>query len=386
MHALNTQKIETNFREADSRKLPVHPAAPLWLAGCSFLPWARLFWRNRCGIKLKCLPAIAVTAGLSSFATCLGIIQDLIYRKRVGQTAIAAPIFIVGHWRTGTTLLHNLLARDPRHIAPNGYECLFPSHFVLTEPWLLPLFDLLPQFRRPMDDMLISARSPQEDEFALSLLGQPTPYWHFAFPRLPMPDPAYDLDSLPVEARDAWKGTLLRFVRQLTWLHGGRIVFKSPPHSFRIRLLLELFPDARFIHIVRNPYEVVPSTLRMNKALLRLWAVQEISETSLEEQVLKRGALLYERLEEGRRSVAPNRFQQLHYEDLIRNPVGQLRQLYSQLELPGFDEVLPRFDEYLAEIAQHVPNKHEVSAGLRDKITCRWSAIIDRYGYNPPSL
>jgi hypothetical protein len=384
LHALDTQKIETDFREADSRKLPAHPAAPLWLAGCSLLPWARLFWRNRRGIKLKCLPALAVTAALSSLATCLGIVQNIIYRGRITRSAITAPIFIIGHWRTGTTLLHNLLALDPRHTAPNGYECSFPSHFLLTERWLLPLFDLLPPFRRPMDEMEISARSPQEDEFALSLLGQPTPYWHFTFPRLPMPDPAYDLDTHSVHAREAWKGTLLRFVQQLTWLHGGRIVFKSPPHSLRIRLLLELFPDARFVHIVRNPYQVVPSTLRMNKALLGLWAVQEIPETLLEEQVLERGAQLYERLEEGKKLVAPKRFHQLRYEELVRDPVGQLRQLYSQLELPGFDEVRPKIEQQMTEIAQHTPTKHELNVRLRDKITLRWAAVINRYGCTPP--
>jgi hypothetical protein len=366
-------------KHSDSKKLPVHATAPLWLAGCSFLPWARLFIRNRRGIKFKCLPALTVWAGLSVISTCLGIVQDLVYRRRIARTAVRAPIFVVGHWRSGTTLLHNLLALDPRHVAPNGYECVFPSHFVLTERWLLPLFDLLPQFRRPMDDMKISLRSAQEDEFALLLLGQPSPYRHFPFPKLPTFDPASE--TLPAGACDAWKKTLFRFAQQLTWLHRGRIVFKSPPHSLRIALLLELFPDARFVHIVRNPYDVFPSTLRTNKALLGLWALQEIRESSLEEQIFERGTRVYERLDEGRRLAAPNRFHELRYEDLVRDPVGQLRRLYSQLELPGFEEVRPKIEQHLAEIEGHVSNKHELSARLRNEITHRWREIIGRYGY-----
>ncbi|HEY2139865.1 MAG TPA: sulfotransferase [Chthoniobacterales bacterium] len=359
----------------------MHPAAPLWLAGCSFLPWARLFFANRRGTKLKCLPALALAAGLSAISSCLGIIQRLIYRRRINEAAVADPIFIIGHWRTGTTLLHNLLALDPRHAAPTGYECACPSHFLLTERWLLLLFDWLPPFRRPMDEMEITARSPQEDEFAYELLGAPSPYRFFTFPNLLGSDPTCDLAAIDVREREAWKETFLGFLRQLTLLRRRRIVLKSPPHSLRIRFLRELFPDARFIHLVRNPYEVVPSTIKMNKALLRLWAVQEITEAQLEEHVFARGAQLYERLEEGKKSIPPNRFHELRYEDLVRDPVDQLRQLYKQLELPGFDDVRPKFDRHMAHLAGYDANKHQLDGRLRDAITRRWGAVINHYGY-----
>jgi hypothetical protein len=387
LHALNTQKLETPLRQADSRLSPAHPAvAPFWLAGGALLPWARLFLRNRRGTTWKCLPALVLTAPLSLISSGLGFVQQLVYGRRVAQTPIKAPIFIIGHWRSGTTLLHNLLALDSRHAAPNGYECIFPSHFLLTERWMLRILDWLPSFRRPMDDMLISPHSPQEDELALSLLGQPSSYLHLSFPNHSMPDPAYyDVESFATGAREAWKKTLFRFLQQLTWRHGRRMVLKSPAHSLRIRLLLELFPDARFIHIVRNPYEVFPSTMRMNNALLRFWAVQETTEGRLEEQVFDRGALLYERLEKEKGLVPPNRFHEMRYEDLVRDPVGQLRQLYSQLKLPGFDEVQPKIEQHMAQLAGYVSNKHELDERLRDEITRRWRAIIDRYGYSPPA-
>lgn len=332
-------------------------------------------------MKPKCLPALILTAGLSAIGAGLGLIQHLIYGRRVGRTGIAAPIFIIGHWRTGTTLLHNLLSLDPRHAAPTGYECACPGHFLLTERWLLPLFDLLPRFRRPMDDMEINARSPQEDEFALELLGESSPYRHFTFPNLMNSDPAGELDPVPAEASHRWTITFLRFLQQLTWLHRRRLVLKSPPHSFRIRLLRDLFPDARFVHIVRNPYQVVPSTLRTNRALLRLWALQETTEAHLETYVLERGVLLYERLEEGKKFVSANRFYELRYEDLIRDPAAQLRRLYSQLELSGFDEMRPKVEQHMARLAGYVPRKHEPDRRLRGEITRRWQPIIERFGY-----
>lgn len=381
MHALNTQKVGTSVQPATPRKLAVRATAPLWLAGCSLVPWARLLLRHRRGIKLKCLPAMAIAAVLSAISTGLGLLQDLFYHRRISRTPIPAPIFIIGHWRTGTTLLHNLLSLDPRHASPNGYECAFPTHFVLTERWLLRFFDWLPEFRRPMDNMKVRFRSPQEDEFALLLLGEPTPYWHFAFPNRSKSDSAGELGPLPSHARESLKQALWRFVQQLTWLHSRRLVLKSPPHSARIGLLLELFPEARFVHIVRNPHEVIPSTLKMDRALLGLWAVQEITEAQLEQHVFERGAALYERLEAAKGLVSPNRFHELRYEDLVRDPIGELRNLYTNLELEEFEIVRPNLEEYLASITGYVPNRHSPEPRLRDEIIRRWGPIIERYGY-----
>jgi hypothetical protein len=157
---------------------------------------------------------------------------------------------------------------------------------------------------------------------------------------------------------------------------------KSPPHSLRIPLLLELFPDARFVHVVRDPYETFPSTLKMNKSLLRLWAVQEVTEARLEQQIFERGTLLYERLEKGTKLISPNRFHELRYEDLVRDPMGQLQQLYAGLELEGFEEVRPALEQHLARIAEYAPTQHKLDSRLRGEITRHWGAIIERYGYS----
>ena len=82
----------------------------------------------------------------------------------------------------GTTLLHELLIRDPRHAFPTTYECLVPHHFLMTESWLPKLLWWMMPSRRPMDNMPAGWDRPQEDEFALCLLGQPSPYERIAFP------------------------------------------------------------------------------------------------------------------------------------------------------------------------------------------------------------
>jgi hypothetical protein len=187
---------------------------------------------------------------------------------------------------------------------------------------------------------------------------------------------------MPPRARAAWKRTFLRFLRQLTFKDPRRLVLKSPTHTCRIPTLLELFPDARFVHIVRDPYTVFPSTVNLWKTLYTTHGLQAPSFRGLEEHVFNTFTHLYDRLESGRRLVPPGRFHELRYEDLIADPAGAMRRLYEELELGGFDSVLPRLRQYLSEHSGYRTNRYpQLSPELRAKIRRRWGAVIERYGY-----
>src|SRR5205823_9933437 len=149
-----------------------------------------------------------------------------------------------------------------------------------------------------------------------------------------------DLRGLSAGALAGWKRDFLRFLQRLNYKDPRRLILKSPPHTLRIPVLLELFPDARFVHIVRDPFVVFPSTVNLWKSLYRTHALQRPTFAGLEEYVFTTFNHLYESLERDRRLVRPSRFYELRYEDLVRDPLGQMRALYDQLELGGFDRVL----------------------------------------------
>src|SRR5262249_48831511 len=184
---------------------------------------------------------------------------------------------------------------------------------------------------------------PQEDEFALCMLGQPSPYLTIAFPNRPPQDQeAFDLESMPPAAQVAWQHAFHRLLQALTLKSPRRLVLKSPTHSCRIKTLLELFPDARFVHIVRDPYVVFPSTVNLWKSLYEMHGLQKPTFVGLEEYVFHTFTHLYAQLKKGKALVAPGRFHELRYEELVRDPVGQMRALYEHLGLGGFEDVLPR--------------------------------------------
>src|SRR5262249_46500063 len=156
---------------------------------------------------------------------------------------------------TGTTLLHELLICDERHTFPTAYECFEPNHFLLTEKLMTRFLWFLAPTKRPMDNMAFGWDRPQEDEFALCMLGQPSPYLSIAFPNNGFADAQYlDLEAVQPRALARWKNAFHGFLQTITFRNPKRVVLKSPPHTCRIKVLKQMYPDAVFIHIVRNPY------------------------------------------------------------------------------------------------------------------------------------
>lgn len=352
--------------------------------GCDFFAWLRLLLRNHLAVAPSQWYVAFIVTFVSLGHTLLRWAQETWYGSRLERVPIRhAPLFIIGHWRTGTTLLHELLILDPRHTSPNTYQCLEPNHFLLTEALFRRFFRFLLPSRRPMDNMPAGWERPQEDEFALCMMGQPSPYLTFAFPNHPPQDlEALDLDGLPPRKRQAWKQALLRFLKHLTFKDPRRLVLKSPTHSCRIPALLELFPDARFVHIVRDPLSVFPSTVNMWKAMYLAHGLQRPTFAGLEEHVFNTFTHLYARLEQCKPLLSANRFHELRYEDLIADPVGQIRLLYERLELGGFEELLPRLKTYLDASAGYKTNRYsDLAPELRAAIERRWGHVIRQYGY-----
>lgn len=361
-------------------------AAPVWI-GCNFSAWMRLLIRNRFAVHWSRWHYAVLYTLVSVVNSCLGLLQHIVFARRVANTPIAdPPVFIVGHWRTGTTLLHELLVLDDRHIGPTGYECVAPQHFLVTERFA-PLVGFMVSKHRAMDNMDSSLNHPQEDEFVWVMQGQPSPYLTLAFPNRPPKHERYlDLEQLTAQELEAWKRPLYRFVQQLYFRHRKTVILKNPNHSFRIKVLLDIFPLAKFIHIVRNPYVVYPSSIHLLKSLSRVHSLQKPTFEGLDERVLATYVDLYRKVDEGRALVDPSRFYELRYEELIDDPEEQLRRLYEHLGLGDFEQYLPRLRQYLADHEHYATNTYELTAEQRAVLDDRWGEVIDRYGYRIPAV
>ncbi|MEX0713610.1 MAG: sulfotransferase [Pirellulales bacterium] len=350
----------------------------------NFHGWLRLLARNRFAVHWRCWPAVFFITLFSLFHSVWRRWQWLLVGWRVGRTRIEhEPVFIIGHWRAGTTLLHELLVQDERHTYPTTFECLAPNHFLISEDFATRwLWFLLPS-RRPMDNMPAGWQRPQEDEFALANLGVPSPYLTIAFPNHPPMDQEYlTLEGIRPQALERWKRVFRRFLQEITYRRPGRIVLKSPPHTCRIQVLVEMFPGARFVHIVRDPFVVFPSTVNLWTTLYRKHALEQPDFAGLEERVLETFERMYEVFERDRSLVAADRLCEVTYEELVRDPIGQMRRVYNELALGDFDNVLPRLEAYVAATQGYETNRYDLAPELRAEIARRWQPFIRRYGYS----
>ena len=369
--------------EKDQQKRRSREWAPRLWEGCNLPAWFRLLWRNRFDVQLPYWYIAAIITGVSSGHSVLRFFENAVLRHKVRQTRIEhPPLFILGHWRSGTTLLHELMILDERHSYPTTYECLEPNHFLISEKVLTRLFWFLLPGSRPMDNMAAGWHRPQEDEFAMCMLGAPSPYLTIAFPNHPPTFQEYlDLDQVPAKDREKWKRLFFGLIQRITFRNPKRLVLKSPPHTARIPILLEMFPDARFVHIARNPFVIFPSTVHTWKSLYKRHGLQTPTFAGLEEYVLSTFERMYERYEAGRKLVDDSRIHELKYEDLVQNPKAEMERLYQNLNLGHFEKVRPRLEEFLERNKGYETNKYDLTTEQKAEISRRWSAYIQRYGY-----
>jgi hypothetical protein len=275
---------------------------------------------------------------------------------------------------------------DDRFASPNTYQCFAPWHFLVSE-WMMTRFGnfLMPE-KRPMDNMKAGWTLPQEDEFALMNMGCASPYTRIAFPKNgPVHQATLDMEGLSDEELSVWKTRLHWFVKALTVRYQKQLVMKSPPHTGRIGVLHEMYPESRFIHITRDPRKIFPSTLRLWQSLDDIQGLQSASpKEAYEEFVFDSLNRMYHGFEKQRALLPPGSIIDLRYEDLIADPVGQLRQLYDVLGIDDFDRILPALRERLDSDRDYQTNKHSMSAEQEQRILSRWHEYAKRYGYLQP--
>ena len=354
--------------------------------GMDFFTWTRLLVRNRFAfapIRTSMVTTVTIASLLNTFA---GVFDSLLYSHKVRRTKLRQPpLFVLGHWRSGTTLLHELLMLDARHTCPTTFQCLAPHHFLWTEWFLPPIIKYLLPAQRPMDNMEAGLDRPQEDEFALANLGLPSPYLAWAFPNHgPVADEYLDLRTLPAAERETWKRTWREFVQRLAVRNNRRIVLKSPTHTARVRTILEMFPDAKFIHIVRDPLVLFPSTVRLWKSLSLIQGFQIPRDDAewVEGFVLDQFVRMYECFEQDRELVPPGNLIDVRYEDLAADNVGQMRSIYEGLNLGDFANVEPALLERTMKTRDYRTNKYQLPPDVADRVRGRWAPYFQRYGYD----
>jgi omega-hydroxy-beta-dihydromenaquinone-9 sulfotransferase len=354
------------------------------LEGMAFGDWWSLLRRHRFAVDPPHWPRALVQTAVSASNSLAARLERRRYRGRIEAARVQAPLFILGHYRSGTTHLHNLLALDPQFAAPTFFQVLNPHTFLTSERWAAPVSDRLVVRRRYQDEMALGAGVPSEDEVALCTMTGLSPYMFWYFPK---GGPVYDRYLTFRDAREEevgrWKHGLTTFLKKLTVRYDRPLVLKSPPHTARIRLLLGLFPDGRFIHIHRDPYVVFRSTRHMIRAVQPIFRLQESPTPDGDDRIISIYTEMYDAYFDERGLIPEGRLCEVSYQDLEREPVGVVGSIYESLGLSGFEEIRPRLEGYLGMIVGYRKNRHaDLPEALRRRIARDWGRSFDEWGYD----
>lgn len=366
------------------------PSAPAGQHVCSLAPlgvWLRLIADNG-GVPRRYWGKLARVLAISALAAPLRVAE----RVRYGPSKMAqvqmdqAPLYIQGFGRSGTTHLLNLLAQAPAFGIVSTFQAVAAPMFLIGRGRLEPLFARNVPATRPMDNMAVSLDLPQEEEVALANTSHLSWVHHLTFPRRARTYlTKYATMRLPESDMAKWKRAYLDVLRKATMASGGRrLVLKSPTNLGRTRELLRLFPDAKFIHIVRNPYVVFASMRNLYRKMLPICQLDDAEPEEVAATILDSYAAMMRQFLEDRASIPAGNLAEVRFEELERSPMRELERLYDELSLPGWTAAREPIADYLGTLSSYRKNAHDIDQETIDAVDRAWGFAVEEWGYRPP--
>lgn len=348
------------------------------LAGIKLNRFVLMAFRKK-GFSLKYLPRVLFLLNAGMWSSIFSMIEKKRHKNELKRAKITpAPIFIVGNWRTGTTLLHQLLSLDQHLTTPNVYQVSNPDHLLTSAKYYRPLLLKVLGEKRPMDNVKIGFDEPQEDEYALLKLCSKTPLEDMIFPS----GQSFFLNKynhfLP-ENETEFIAALKMLMRKLCYQSDKTILLKNPFHSLRLPLLKKHFPDAKFIHIVRDPEKVVPSTVHMWNVIGR----ENILKSKWTSPSVTFIARFYKKIVSTVRTelsaLPDHQHTEIKFEDLEKNPIDCIKQMYKTLNInfsPAYQEKL---SDFCIGMKSYKKNKYDLSREDKHTISEVFSEVLPEY-------
>lgn len=356
--------------------------------GYSFLHLMHIIFRY--GVQFKYFPRALVIVLISIIGIPFRLFENLWYHHKIRHFPIPEkPVFIIGHWRSGTTYLHNIMTRDPRMGYVTTYQGVFPNNvFQGLGRWIFRSFmQLLIPVNRKGDNVKLGVDFPQEEEFALGA-GHSTSFYYFWY--FPNKIRKFYRDSIefsgsPEQHKERFRKTYVKIIKK-AMMRSGKSIFisKNPPNTGRVKLLLEAFPDARFIFIYRNPVNVILSTRNFfDKMMPALW-FRDLSPGRRKEEIFELYNKILNKYESEKKDVPQTQLFEVRFEDFERDPLPILKEIYAKLNISGYEEVLPQFEQFFSKARKYRKNEYSISKANLNEILEHTREQMERYGYGVP--
>jgi len=326
------------------------------------------------------------------FAIPFSVMQSLRYGRRIRKTKITkAPVFILGHYRSGTTFLHKMMACDEQFGYLSTYDMVCPNSSLLFGKRLQQLLQFLVNSLKIktsfFNNVIPKLSEPaEEDRFMMNKGSAFSPYWGFVFPKLKWLNFSdHYRDPL---SRRRWKKEYEHTLKFISYKNNGKqLILKNPPNTERISMLLEMYPDAKFIYIYRNPFHLFYSMKNMwKRAILKYYCLQPVSETALEHIIFDHYNHLIKQYERDKSLIPPGNLAVVQYEMLEANPFEEIKLIYEKLNLPGFAIASGNIRKQLQQEARYRKFDYTFSNEVLERVKAHWSGSIKQGNYSASEI
>lgn len=294
------------------------------------------------------------------------------------------PVFIVGHWRAGTTHLGNIISKSPQFGFVSPIATGLPWNLLLMGKWFRPLLEKTLPSDRLIDKVKVKPDSPQEDAFGIANM-QTISFAHgLYFPKNfeKSFNKGVFLEGASEQEIEKWIEMHQYFLKKVYLDQDQkRLIIRNPAYSTRIPLLKKIWPGAKFIHIYRNPYRVFHSMRNYFHKLFPALSLQSYGHLDIDRLILQNYKRIMNTLLNDSKNLSNTEFIEIQYEELDEDPLPVMRSVYDRFSLSGFETDKEYFTNYLNSIKRYKKNVYSQTPEDRSVVEKEWMPFIERWGY-----
>lgn len=327
-----------------------------------------------------------LTKAVCRLLSPLASLQNRRYEKLLADQPLEHdPVFILGHWRSGTTFVHNVFSCDKHFGYNTTYQTVFPHLMMWGQPFFKKNMSWLMPDKRPTDNMELAVDLPQEEEFALANM---MPYTYYNFWFLPQHQQEYAdkyllFDDISEAELKVFEEVFTKLIKiSLRNTKGTQFLSKNPPHTGRVKELVNMFPNAKFVYLMRNPYTVFESTRSFFTNTIQPLKLQDISNEQIEANILSIYAKLYHKYESDKQFIPEGNLLEVKFEDFEADAMGMTADIYKSLSIPGFAEAQGAIEKYVGVKKGYKKNKYTYDDRTIRLVEENWDFALKDWNYN----
>ncbi len=274
---------------------------------------------------------------------------------------------------------------DPNAAYVSTYQSVFPNHALVNSFWMKKLAAKVASEERPVDKIRINMDSPQEEEMALGNLQSISFYNFFYFPNQfeKFKKETLFFDGLSDQQIKVWEKMYRNIIKKSIIRTGGqRFISKNPPNIFRIPQLLNMFPDARFLYIYRNPYRVLSSFILFMDQVIKEVGFQKTDRVNFNKQLFSLFKNALDKYEIDKNIIPKENLLEIKYEDFKKDPMSEIETIYSQFKLADFERSADKFSQLIHSQKDQKSGGHFIPEYLSDFIENELSDYMIRHNYS----